>query len=135
MISKHYGKHYNADTLRQQIGFNKRGVSMLGISETAERIGFRCRGAKLKLKKLHQMAKPGILHWDQNHFVVLISVSRRKVVIADPSRGIITYTEKEFKSHWFSAKDSDGEDCGLVLILEPSPRFYELEGEKEHKLS
>ena len=37
MIAKHYGKHYNADTLRQKAGFSKQGVSLLGISETAEK--------------------------------------------------------------------------------------------------
>ena len=44
MVAKHYGRHYNADTLRRKAGFSKEGVSLLGISETAEKIGFRTRG-------------------------------------------------------------------------------------------
>jgi ATP-binding cassette subfamily B protein len=45
MVAKYYGKHYNADTLRQKAGFSKAGVSLLGLSETAEKLGFRTGGA------------------------------------------------------------------------------------------
>ena len=74
MIARYYGKHYNADTLRQKTGFSKQGVSMLGISETAERIGFRTRGARLTFKRLNDVTLPCILHWNQRHFVVLLSI-------------------------------------------------------------
>jgi ATP-binding cassette subfamily B protein len=135
MVARYYGRHYNADTLRQKAGFSKQGVSMLGISETAEVIGFRSRGAKLTFKKLFRVSLPCILHWDQIHFVVLISINKKTAKVADPGRGILTYTIKEFLHHWVSTKDDDGEDAGILLILEPSPKFYEQEGEKEHKLS
>lgn len=135
MVAMHYGKHYNADTLRQKAGFNKEGVSMLGLSETAERIGFRTRGAKLTVKKLSEVPLPCILHWEQNHFVVLISLNKKYIKVADPGKGIITYTIKDFFRRWVSTKNIDGEDAGILLILEVSPKFYELEGEKEHKLS
>jgi ATP-binding cassette, subfamily B, bacterial len=135
MVAKHYGKHYNADTLRQKAGFSKAGVSLLGISETAEKIGFRTRGIKLSLKQLEEVTLPCILHWNQNHFVVLISVSKNRVKIADPGKGILTYSIKEFSSHWISSESEDNEQVGIALIIEPTPSFYEQEGEKEHKLS
>ncbi|MDE1192557.1 MAG: cysteine peptidase family C39 domain-containing protein [Arachidicoccus sp.] len=78
MVAKHYGRHYNADTLRQKAGFSKQGVTLLGISETAEKIGFRTRGVKIDYFQLSDITLPCILHWDQNHFVVLIDISKKK---------------------------------------------------------
>ena len=135
MVAKYYGKHYNSDTLRQKAGFSKAGVSLLGISETAEKIGFRTRGVQLSLKQLEEVTLPCILHWDQNHFVVLISVSKNKVKIADPAKGNITYSIDEFRKHWVSSESEDNEQTGIALLLEPTPAFYDEEGEKEHKLS
>jgi len=41
MIARHYGRNYIMETLRRKSGINREGVSLLGISEAAERIGFR----------------------------------------------------------------------------------------------
>jgi ATP-binding cassette subfamily B protein len=136
MAAKYYGKHYNADTLRQKAGFSKAGVSLLGISETAEKIGFRTRGVQLSLQQLKEVTLPCILHWDQNHFVVLISILKNKVRLADPAKGILTYTIAEFKNHWLSVPPSgELEGAGIALLVEPTPVFYEQEGEKERKLT
>lgn len=134
MITKHYGKHYNADTLRNKAGFNKAGVSLLGISETAEQIGFRTRSAQINFEKMLSAPLPAILHWNQNHFVVLVSLTKHKAIVADPGRGMITYNKNEFLKYWISNnKDGIGE-AGTVLLLEPSPAFYDQDGEKEYKL-
>lgn len=137
MVAKFYGKHYNADTLRHKAGFSKAGVSLLGISETAEKIGFRSRGVKLTLKQLQEATLPCILHWDQNHFVVLISISKNRFKIANPARGITTFSQKEFASHWISSSPLLGEPegVGIALLVEPTPAFYAEKGEKERKLS
>jgi ATP-binding cassette subfamily B protein len=139
MVAKHYGKHYNADTLRQKAGFSKEGVSLLGISETAEKIGFRTRGVQLTLQQLQEVTLPCILHWNQNHFVVLLSFSRGRrsggIRLADPAKGILTVPIDEFKKHWISSESQDNEPTGIALLIEPTPSFYEQEGEKEHKLS
>lgn len=145
MIAKYYGRYYNASTLRQKAGFNKAGVSLLGISETAEKIGFRTRGVKLTYGQLKEASLPCILHWNQNHFVVLLSLSGRRgrvrPKIADPAKGIITYTKDEFFDHWIFSSSSPstpverGGGEGVALLLEPTPAFYNEEGEKERKLS
>lgn len=134
MIAKHYGKHYNANTLRAKAGFNRAGVSLLGISETAEQIGFRTRSAQINFEKLLVAPLPAILHWNKNHFVVLTSLTKRKAVVADPSRGMIAYTKKEFLSHWISNRKDEFGEVGTVLLMEPTPIFYDEEGEKEHKV-
>jgi ATP-binding cassette subfamily B protein len=135
MVAKHYGRHYNADTLREQSGYGKSGVSLLGISETAEKIGFRTRGVQISLEKLLTVPLPAILHWDQSHFVVLISLNKTKAVIADPSIGIICYKTEEFRRHWLSNHSEGTGLAGTALLLEPVPAFYKNHGEKEHKLN
>ena len=135
MVAKYYGRHYNADTLRQKAGFSKQGVSLLGISETAEKIGFRSRGVKIDIETLKEVTLPAILHWDNNHFVVLTDIGKKSVNIADPGKGIIKYTLPEFKEHWISSVNEEGNRTGIALLLEPTPDFYRSEGEKEHKLS
>ncbi|MCD2424428.1 peptidase domain-containing ABC transporter [Niabella pedocola] len=135
MIARYYGKVYSGETLRNMTGFNRGGVSLLGISDTAEKIGFRTTAAKVSFEQLESAIFPAIIHWNGNHFVVLTSVGKKEVKIADPSKGIISYTVSEFLKHWTSSKDRDGIDVGVVLLLEPTPIFYESEAEKEQKLS
>lgn len=125
----------HADTLRQKAGFSKQGVSLLGISETAEKIGFRTRGTKITYQQLQEVPLPCILHWDQNHFVVLTDISKSKVKIPDPAKGIIVYSTNEFLGYWISSETEVGEQTGIALLMEPTPKFYESEGEKEQKLS
>lgn len=139
MIARYYGKHYKADTLRQMTGFNKQGVSLLGISETAEKLGFRTRGVKLPLRSLNDVPLPCILHWKQSHFVVLYDFSLKKwgkstISIADPAQGLVKYSTAEFLRKWASSKDEDGESLGNALLLEPAPEFYSSVDEKEQRL-
>lgn len=135
MIAKHYGKHYNADTLRQISGFGRQGTSMLGISETAEKLGFRTRGVQITYDKLRTAPVPATLHWNQNHFVVLLEAKKRNVKVADPAVGIVDYSKEEFLQYWVSNRVEGTGDVGTALLMEPAPVFYKSEGEKEQKLS
>ena len=67
--------------MRRIAGYNKQGVSLLVISETAEKIGFRTRGVKLTFEQLKEATLPAILHWNQNHFVGLISFAKNKIKV------------------------------------------------------
>ncbi|SIN74160.1 bacteriocin-processing peptidase. Cysteine peptidase. MEROPS family C39 [Chitinophaga niabensis] len=135
MVAKAHGKYFSADSLRQMTGFSKSGVSLLGISNTAEKIGFRTRGVKISKEQLKEVALPAILHWDQNHFVVLTSIKKKEAEIADPDKGILTLKNSEFLKHWASSKNENGTDTGIALLLEPTPLFYEKESQQEKKLS
>lgn len=131
MIAKSYGKLISLQTLRTKTQIGKVGVTLLGISEAAESIGFRTKSLKLTYNSLTKDAKlPAILHWKQNHFVVLYKVKRGKLYIADPAKGLLTFSEKEFKENWISDKENSNED-GIALLLEPSPVFYEYKEEDE----
>jgi ATP-binding cassette subfamily B protein len=148
MVAKYYGKHYNTEGIRETAGFGKEGTSLLGISDAAEKIGFRTRGVQLSFKQLiNDVALPCILHWGQNHFVVAHPksfpkgrtlgelFSNNKIEIADPAKGLISYTKEEFLQQWVSTINETGEGIGTALLLEPTPAFYKHEGEKENKLS
>jgi ATP-binding cassette subfamily B protein len=141
MVTKYYGRHYNVDRIRLAAGLTKEGVSLLGISEAAEKIGFRSRGVQLTFEQLTQEALlPCILHWNQNHFVVLPPQPRKDfqkagIRIADPAKGFMNYKRSEFFEHWISSARADGEQTGTALLLEPSPKFFEQSGEKENKVS
>ena len=71
---------------------------MHGISETAKRIGFRVVSAKSTIAALQEGPLPAILHWNQNHFVVLYKVKKGMTFyIADPGKGIIKYSKRELE--------------------------------------
>ena len=130
MIAKHYGRSYTLQTLRERSFITREGVSMLGISDAAESIGFRANGVKISLEQLKKEALfPCILHWNQRHFVVLYKIKNNKYYIADPASKKVVFNEDEFKRCWISTKSGE-EDKGTALLLEPGPEFYDMEDEK-----
>lgn len=133
MIAKYYGRSYSLQTLRERAFITREGVSMLGISEAAETIGFRTSGVKVTLKQLaEELPLPCVLHWNQSHFVVCYKIKNGKYYIADPAAGLVVYNEEEIKKCWCSTT-VEGKDCGTALLLEPGPEFYDLEDEKEKR--
>ncbi len=133
MVAKHYGKSYSLQSLRNRSYITREGVSLLGISDAAESIGFRTMGVKATFEKLEKEGvTPFIAHWRQNHFVVVYQITKDKVFVADPAKGKISYTKQEFLKYWLSSKEK-GEEVGIALILQPTPDFYEQEDEKADK--
>jgi ATP-binding cassette subfamily B protein len=131
MVAKHYGRNYTLQTLRERSFITREGVSMLGISDAAESIGFRTSGVKISMEQLKKdIPLPCILHWNQNHFVVLYKIKQDKFYLADPASTCVVFNEEEFKRCWISAKTRE-DDTGTVLLLEPGPEFYEMEEEQK----
>ena len=109
------------------------GVSWLGINETALQLGLRTINGRISFNKLWEAHFPCIHHWNQNHFVVLYKVKKGKTFyIADPAKGLVKYNLEEFKKHWVSTQ-SDGEEKGIAMFLEPTPAFYEKKMDEEPK--
>lgn len=135
MIAKHYGKQYSAEMLRKRCFISREGVSMLGISDAAEAIGFRTVGVQISFEQLAEDAPfPCILHWNQNHFVVCYGVDRHrrhgkteyKIRISDPATQKIALTRSEFEKCWLSSRNSHA-DTGVALMLEPGIDFGKVE--------
>ena len=129
MIAEHYGRTVQQELLHHYCSLGRNGVSLLGISKAAENIGFKTVGGRLSFDILaNELPFPCIVHWNQNHFVVVYNIRKRKgnryeVYVADPGKGLVTYTKEEFCEHWVSTK-TNGEEKGIALLLEPTEQFY-----------
>ncbi|MEI6349289.1 MAG: peptidase domain-containing ABC transporter [Bacteroidota bacterium] len=134
MIAKYYGKSYTLHDLRGKSFITREGVSLLGISDAAENIGFKTIGVRISIEKLINDAPlPCIAHWKQNHFVVIYKITKKDVFyVADPAHGKVKYTKEEFLAGWLSTK-KNGEDNGIALLIEPTNDFYEHDGDKADK--
>ncbi|MCM1031808.1 MAG: peptidase domain-containing ABC transporter [Oscillibacter sp.] len=135
MIAKYFGRYYSLPTLRESCFITREGVSLGGISEAAEKIGLRTIGARCQFEDLLTDAPlPFIAFWNQEHFVVVYKIKNGKVWIADPGHGKLTYTTEQFKKCWISTVEGE-KALGVILLLEPTPDFYNATGEKIHKNS
>lgn len=129
MIAKHYGLQPEIEQIRRACVLGKDGVSLLGISKAAESIGFKTIGGRLSFNTLvKEVPLPCIVHWNQNHFVVVYKVKKHRkghytIYVADPGKGLVTYTKEGFCEHWISTRN-DGEEKGIALLLEPTEQFY-----------
>lgn len=134
IIAAYYGKYYSLQNLRDKCRIDREGVSMLGISEASEQIGFRTVAVKLSIEKLIQEVNlPCIVHWRQNHFVVLYKIKRRKFFISDPAKGLVKLSSDDFVKGWISTKNNNNEQ-GIVLMLEPSLNFQQIEENSKTEL-
>ena len=135
MICKYFGREYSPNSLSKLCFATAEGVSLLGINETAKSLGLETICAKATPKEMCEITLPCILHWNQNHFVVLYKVKKgKKFYIADPGKGKTTYNLEEFRRHWISTR-SNGEDKGIAMFFETTPAFftYQMEGEDRQK--
>ena len=148
IVAKHFGRHYNLETLRNLTWKTREGVSLLTISDAAEKIGFRTQGARLSIDKLAEIPLPAIIHWNQYHFVVLYKIKKKKnfsfsspfgggregasFFISDPAHGLVEYYSEEFLKCWAST-EQNGIPAGIALLLEPTTEFFKEEGEKVNK--
>lgn len=152
MIAKYYGKSYSLEYLREQTYITREGVSLLGIGEAAEKLGFRTMGVHLTFEKLaDDVPLPCIAHWKQEHFVVIYDIKKKRkslfseksnlentedeysITVADPAHGIVVYKKEEFLTAWLSRKDEEGKDEGIVLGFERGQEFYNIDDQKRDR--
>lgn len=133
MIARYFGRYYSLEYLRELTYIGKQGVSLLGISDAAEHIGLQSLAVKTTFDRLvSDIPVPCIAHWQQGHFVVIYRVNRKHVWIADPRAGKFKLTKEEFLKNWVSDHE-DGEEMGVLLLLETTPQFFERDGDKRKK--
>ena len=100
MICGHYGRNHSIENISSLCPPIKNGGSLLALSNAAITVGFRILCATAEVSELSNLSRPCILHWNQNHFVVLYKVKKgKKFYIADPGKGLVKYSLDEFKSH------------------------------------
>ncbi|MBF04413.1 MAG: ABC transporter ATP-binding protein [Flavobacterium sp.] len=140
MVANSYGKEISLNYLREKCHITKEGVSLLGIDEAATELGFETFSASLdmdELKKVEDYNFPCILHWNNNHFVVLKGYGRKsffsrqkKWQIADPGHGFIDLNDQKFKKSWLGENET-----GIAFFLKPKEKFFKTEFKQPEKIS
>lgn len=122
MICSYFGKKYKLETLSRICFPTNQGISLLGLCDASNKIGLSPFVYKINIEKLRKINNICVLHWNQNHFVILQKIKNNKFYIADPEKGFITYTEDEFKQHWISST-SNGENKGIAVFFNKTENF------------
>lgn len=126
MISEHYKKSISIDDVREKSYIDKTGVNLLGLIEAAGCFGFEATAKRINIKDLkHTNKLPCILHWNDNHFVVLYKVKKNKYYIADPAYGKVIHSENDLLKSWANI-----EQKGVVLFIKTASSFV-----KEKKIT
>ena len=113
MISAFHGRHLDLADMRSRGLLSARGATLNDLAAVAAAEGFQTRGLRLEMDHLTQLQAPAILHWDLNHFVVLVKAGPRQVRIHDPALGLRKLTHGEVSRHF----------TGVALELRPAPGF------------
>lgn len=126
MICKYYGKEYSLLQLSKLCFPTNEGISLLGISQAAEKLGLHTICGRATIEQLEKVQLPCIIFWNQNHFVILYRIKKTRknsyYYVADPGKGRVVYSKKEFKDGWLSTQ-SNSEEKGVVMFLNPTPAF------------
>lgn len=130
IIGRYYGKTFSKEYIDKLCPASREGVSLLSVSLAAEQLGFRSLCGKFTLNKLSKASLPCILHWNQDHFVVLYRIrsnyrNRSLFCLSDSAKGLVKYGQNEFLEGWASTH-SNGEDKGVVMLLEPGNSFHKM---------
>lgn len=122
MISKFYGRNISLEFLLNGSYTSRTGTTLLSLSDMAETIGFRTVGVQISFERLKEIQSfPCIAQWNMNHFIVIYNISPSKVVVGDPSLGILSYSHEDFIKFWCNKHTNKG----IALLLEAKPAFYD----------
>jgi ATP-binding cassette subfamily B protein len=127
MIMKFYGKTIGIQVLRDLCAIDSHGVSINGILEASKKMHFKSLAIKTVIHttsdksdtQITEIPLPAILHWSNNHFVVLYKIKNGQYFIADPAIGKIRLSADRFQ-HLFYTDESHG----IAILLEPTTEFY-----------
>lgn len=134
IISKFYGKNLSLQDVRDLSETTREGSSLMGLSEAAEKIGYRTVGAQVDYLTLEQIPLPCIVFWNRIHFVVVYKIKNDRVYISDPAYGLISYAKNDFIRNWIGNNTKDTDE-GVILALEPTAEFSDnnLESSSDNK--
>lgn len=130
MIASHYGKQVSLYTLRDLCNVTRLGVSGDDIVTGCKSLGLESIPCMVDKEKINIVPLPTIIHWRQNHFVVLYDIKEKRnkhiYYIADPQYGKIAINETDFMENWCG-----DENKGYAIMIQPTDAFYLIESEKK----
>ena len=129
IISKYYKRAISLQEVRNLSETTREGSSLMGLSDAAEKLGYRTLGLKIGFTTLiEDIPLPCICHWNKHHFVVIYKIDKsEKIYISDPSYGLITYSKEEFIRFWIGNNADENTEEGVILALETTPKFFQTE--------
>lgn len=124
MICRHYGLECSTQWLARQCAPTRQGISIKAIADVAKDICFETASCRVSPENLTEAPLPCILHWNQDHYVVLYRISRNgsRFHIADPGKGKYVCSKDDLKRKWIHTV-SDGEEKGVAMFFEPGEDF------------
>ena len=122
MIAYYWGCKLSLFTLRQLHHTSMRGMNLLQMNQIFDQLGFKTRVLKVMFKDLSKVPTPAILHWNQNHFVVLKKVKRQTIVVHDPALGVRVYSKQTALS-FFSGIVLEIEKTDYISLASQNPRL------------
>lgn len=120
IIAKYYGRFCSLQYLRDLCGITRDGISFLDMSVACEQIGLRTKCVKISWEELERIPLPCIVHWSDTHFIVLYKITKNKVSVSDPAKGLLTYSISEFKNGWLGERLK-----WTILAIEPMADFQQ----------
>jgi len=128
IIAKYYGRSISLPKLRTLTETTRQGSSLRNIVNAAEKIGFRTLGVRISIEKLEKEAPlPCIVHWNQEHFLVVYKITKNRVYVSDPGHGLLDYDKKDFIKSWIGNKATESTEEGIALLFEPTPKLSQSE--------
>jgi ATP-binding cassette, subfamily B, bacterial CvaB/MchF/RaxB len=100
MVASFYGHRTDLSAMRVRLSPSLKGITLKNVAQIAETMGMTARGVQVPLESLGKLRLPAVLHWDMNHFVVLVRVAGRKITVHDPARGRRVLTLDESSRHF-----------------------------------
>jgi ATP-binding cassette subfamily B protein RaxB len=113
MVASAHGLVTDLPALRRRFSLSLKGVTLADLVRMAEGLQLQTRPLRAELDELAQLQTPCILHWDLNHFVVLVSVRRGVATIHDPAQGLRRMKLAQVSPHF----------TGVALELLPGDGF------------
>jgi ATP-binding cassette, subfamily B, bacterial CvaB/MchF/RaxB len=125
MVAGAHGLSTDLAALRRRFSLSLKGVTLAELVRMAAALKLQARALKAELNHLGQLRTPCILHWDLNHFVVLVRVRGKHLWIHDPADGLRKLTLDEASPHF----------TGVALELTPTPDFAPREERRRLRLA
>jgi len=113
MVASYYGHKLSVESVRKYLPSSLKGVSLMNLMSAASKIQLTPRALRLDMDQLCNLKSPAILHWNLDHFVILVSVNANSAVIHDPARGRRVLSLEEISDKF----------TGVALELTPTNNF------------
>ncbi|MCY7386740.1 MAG: peptidase domain-containing ABC transporter [Burkholderiales bacterium] len=117
MVASYHGHLTDLSAMRMRLSPSLKGVTLKHVSQVAEAMGLAARGVQVPLESLGKLQLPAVLHWDMNHFVVLVGVKGKNIYVHDPGRGKRKLTLAEASKHF----------TGVAMEFTPNQDFRKVD--------